>query len=165
MKIRYLISVFQAILTYCHFLHQGTIFMKIKYILWMYSRSSWDAVTSCKRAHYLRGSYAYCKMIPGYLIAVSACNKTHCLFVLFILGYLMTVSIKTIALDRTIKECGAVCGMRIWNQSTLRKPAWVPLCPLQIPHDLTWDWPQGAIVGSRWLTTWAMTWPFLWGSK
>jgi hypothetical protein len=36
-------------------------------------------------------------------------------------------------------ECGAVGGMRIGrgNWSTRRKPAPVPLCPSQIPHDLT----------------------------
>jgi hypothetical protein len=35
-------------------------------------------------------------------------------------------------------ECGAVGGMRIGrgNESTRRKPAPVPLCPPQIPHDL-----------------------------
>jgi hypothetical protein len=35
-------------------------------------------------------------------------------------------------------ECAAVGGMRIGrgNQSTRRKPAPVPLCPPQIPHDL-----------------------------
>jgi hypothetical protein len=36
---------------------------------------------------------------------------------------------------------GAVGGMRIGrgNRRTRRKPAPVPLCPPQIPHDLTWD--------------------------
>jgi hypothetical protein len=35
--------------------------------------------------------------------------------------------------------CGAIGGMRIGrgNRSTRRKPAPVPLCPPQIPHDLT----------------------------
>jgi hypothetical protein len=38
-------------------------------------------------------------------------------------------------------ECGVVGGMRIGrgNRSTRRKPAPVPLCPPQMPHDLTWD--------------------------
>jgi hypothetical protein len=37
-------------------------------------------------------------------------------------------------------ECGAVGGMRLGrrNRSTRRKPAPVPHCPPQIPHDLTW---------------------------
>jgi hypothetical protein len=37
-------------------------------------------------------------------------------------------------------ECGAVDGTRIdrGNLSNRRKSAPVPLCPLQIPHDLTW---------------------------
>jgi hypothetical protein len=36
-------------------------------------------------------------------------------------------------------DYGAVGGMRIGrgNRSTRRKPAPVPLCPPQIPHDLT----------------------------
>jgi hypothetical protein len=36
-------------------------------------------------------------------------------------------------------ECGEVGGMRIGrgNRNTRRKPAPVPLCPPQIPHDLT----------------------------
>jgi hypothetical protein len=37
-------------------------------------------------------------------------------------------------------ECGAVGGMRIdrGNRSNRRKPAPLPLCQPQIPHDLTW---------------------------
>jgi hypothetical protein len=43
--------------------------------------------------------------------------------------------------DKMINEYGAVGGMRIGrgNGITRRKPAQVPLCPPQIPHDLTWD--------------------------
>jgi hypothetical protein len=38
-------------------------------------------------------------------------------------------------------DYGVVGGMRIGrgNRSTRRKPAPVPLCAPQIPHDLTWD--------------------------
>jgi hypothetical protein len=41
---------------------------------------------------------------------------------------------------QVIDVCGAVGGMRIGrgNRSTRRKPI-VPLCPSQIPHDLTWN--------------------------
>jgi hypothetical protein len=37
-------------------------------------------------------------------------------------------------------ECGAVSGRRIGrgNRSSRGTPAPVPLCPPQIPHDLTW---------------------------
>jgi hypothetical protein len=47
-----------------------------------------------------------------------------------------------------------VGGMRIGrgNRSTRRKPAPVPHCPPQIPHDLTWDRTRAAAVGSRRLT-------------
>jgi hypothetical protein len=40
--------------------------------------------------------------------------------------------------DRMINECGAVSGMRIGrgNRTTRRKKHAVPLCPLQITHDL-----------------------------
>jgi hypothetical protein len=48
--------------------------------------------------------------------------------------------------DRVINEYGALGEMGIGkgNQSTERKPASVPFCPLQIPHDMTWDqtWAQ-----------------------
>jgi hypothetical protein len=59
-------------------------------------------------------------------------------------------------------DYGAVGGMRIGrgNRSTRRKPATVPLCPPQIPHDLTWDRTQATTVGSQWLTAWAMARPF-----
>jgi hypothetical protein len=51
-------------------------------------------------------------------------------------------------------DYGAVGGMRIsrGNRSTRRKPAPVPLCPAQIPHDLTWDRTRAAAVGSQQLT-------------
>jgi hypothetical protein len=56
---------------------------------------------------------------------------------------------------------GAVGGMRIGrgNRITRRKPAPVPLCSPQIPHDLTWDRTQAAAVGSQRLTAWAMARP------
>jgi hypothetical protein len=40
-----------------------------------------------------------------------------------------------------INECGAVGGMRIGrgNRRTRGKTRAVPLCPLEIPHDLNWD--------------------------
>jgi hypothetical protein len=59
------------------------------------------------------------------------------------------------------EECGAFDGMRIGrgNRSTRRKPAPVPLCPSQIPHDLTWARTRASAVGSRRLTAWAMARP------
>jgi hypothetical protein len=66
-------------------------------------------------------------------------------------------------LTRMVDECGAVGGKRIGrgNRSTRRKPAPVPLCPPQIPHDLTWARTRAAAVGSRRLTAWAMAWPYI----
>jgi hypothetical protein len=60
-------------------------------------------------------------------------------------------------------ECRAVGGMSIGrgNRSTRRKPASVPLCPPQIPHDLTWARTGAVEVGSRRLTAWAMARPRL----
>jgi hypothetical protein len=51
-------------------------------------------------------------------------------------------------------DYGAVGGMTIGrgNRSTRRKPAPVPLCPTQIPHDLTWDRTWATAVGSQRLT-------------
>jgi hypothetical protein len=47
---------------------------------------------------------------------------------------------------RMIDECGAVGGMRIGrgNRSTRRNPVPVPLCPPQIPHELTWGGTRAA---------------------
>jgi hypothetical protein len=46
-------------------------------------------------------------------------------------------------------DCGAIGGMKIvlGNRSTRRKLAPVPLCPPQIPHDLTRARTQAAAVG------------------
>jgi hypothetical protein len=55
-------------------------------------------------------------------------------------------------------DCRAIGGMRISRgiRFTRRKPAPMPLCPPQIPHDLTWARIRAAAVGSRRLTAWAM---------
>jgi hypothetical protein len=52
-------------------------------------------------------------------------------------------------------DCEAIAGMKIrrGNESTRRKPAPVPFCPSQIPHDLTWARTRAAAVGSQRLTT------------
>jgi hypothetical protein len=59
-------------------------------------------------------------------------------------------------------ECVAIGGMKIsrGNRSTRRKPAPMPLCPPQIPHDLTWAGSRAAAVGSRRVTAWAMARPW-----
>jgi hypothetical protein len=64
-------------------------------------------------------------------------------------------------LDDDDNDCRAISGMRIGrgNQSTQRKLAPVPLCPPQIPHDLTRAWTWAAMLGSWWLRAWAMPWP------
>jgi hypothetical protein len=58
-------------------------------------------------------------------------------------------------------ECGLVDGMRIGrgNISAWRKFAPVPLCPLQIPQNLTRARTRAAAMGSRRLTAWAMARP------
>jgi hypothetical protein len=55
---------------------------------------------------------------------------------------------------RMIDDYGAVGGMKIGrgSRSTRSKPAPVPLCPPQIPHDLTWNRTRAAAVGSQRLT-------------
>jgi hypothetical protein len=51
-------------------------------------------------------------------------------------------------------DCGAIGGIKIGrgNRSTRRKPAPVPLCPPQIPYDLSRARTLAAAVGSRRLT-------------
>jgi hypothetical protein len=58
-------------------------------------------------------------------------------------------------------ECGAVGGMRTVrrNRNTRRIYVPLPLCPPQIPHDLTRARTRATAVGSRWLTAWAMARP------
>jgi hypothetical protein len=58
-------------------------------------------------------------------------------------------------------EIGVIGGMKIGrgNRSTRRKPAPMPLCPPQIPHDLTWGRTRAAAVGNQRLTAWAMARP------
>jgi hypothetical protein len=55
-------------------------------------------------------------------------------------------------------DCGSIGGMKIdrgnWNTRT--KPAPVPLCPPQIPYDLTQARTRAAVVGRQRLTARAM---------
>jgi hypothetical protein len=55
-------------------------------------------------------------------------------------------------------DCGAIGGIKIskGKGSTWRKPVQVPLCPPQIPHDLTRARTLAAAVGSQRLTASAM---------
>jgi hypothetical protein len=65
--------------------------------------------------------------------------------------------------DDDDNECGAVGGMKIGRESrnARRKPVPVsPLCPPQIPHDLTWARTRAAAVGSRRLNAWPMARPW-----
>jgi hypothetical protein len=58
-------------------------------------------------------------------------------------------------------NCRAIGGMKTGseNRSTRRKPSPVPLCPQQIPHDLTRAQTRAAAVGIQRLTAWAMARP------
>jgi hypothetical protein len=51
-------------------------------------------------------------------------------------------------------DCGAISGMKIGrgNRTTRRKPAPVPFCPPQIPHNLTRARTGAVDVGSQRLT-------------
>jgi hypothetical protein len=53
-------------------------------------------------------------------------------------------------------EIGGMIGRG--NRSTWKKPAPVPLCPLQTPHAAQTQ-TRAAAVGSQHLTVWAMAWP------
>jgi hypothetical protein len=60
-------------------------------------------------------------------------------------------------------ECGPVGGMiGRGNRSTRRKPVPVPLCPPQMPHDLTRARTRSAAEWSLRLTAWATARPFRW---
>jgi hypothetical protein len=64
-------------------------------------------------------------------------------------------------------DCGAIGGMKTGrgNRSTRRKPTLVPLCPPQIPHDLTRARTRTTAVGNQQLTAWAMTRPYFLASS
>jgi hypothetical protein len=47
------------------------------------------------------------------------------------------------------------------NRNSRRKPAPLPLCPPQIPHDLNWARSQVTVAGGRRLASWAVAWPWL----
>jgi hypothetical protein len=48
-------------------------------------------------------------------------------------------------------DCGGIGGMKIGreNRSTRRKPAPVPLCPPQIPHNQAWARTRAVAMGSQ----------------
>jgi hypothetical protein len=62
-------------------------------------------------------------------------------------------------MDNDCGTIGAILGRE--SRSTRRKRAPVPLCPPQIPYDLTRTLTRAAAVGSRWLTAWATALPIL----
>jgi hypothetical protein len=85
------------------------------------------------------------------------------LFAILSFCYVMTLSVSRLysISDRMINEYGVVGWMRIGrgDWSTRRKPAPVPFCVPQIPHDLAWDWTQATVVRSWRLTAWAVAQP------
>jgi hypothetical protein len=58
-------------------------------------------------------------------------------------------------------DCRAIVGMNICrgSRSTRRKPAPVPLCRPQTPHDQTLTGTRSSVVGSQRLIAWAMARP------
>jgi hypothetical protein len=59
--------------------------------------------------------------------------------------------------DGWLYECGTIGMIGRGNWSTRRKPAPVPLCSPQIPHDMTWARTCAAAVGSRYRLSWWIT--------
>jgi hypothetical protein len=100
------------------------------------------------------------KPIPLHRIFWITCHGL--IFVSFMFSWGETES--TLFCVHCLAYCGAISGMIIGrgNWSTWTKPASVPLCPLQIPHELTGARTRAAAVESRWLTAWAMSRPMLW---
>jgi hypothetical protein len=94
-------------------------------------------------------------------ISTDASNFTPPLFLIYLGGVRLSphgtsATVVLLYQPRMIDDddYGAVDGMRIGrgNPSTRRKPAPLPLCPPQTPHDLTWDRARAAAVGSQRLT-------------
>jgi hypothetical protein len=53
---RYIVSAFQIILRYWHLLQYTALILRIKYILCVYSKSSWHTVSTCNKVHSFWGS-------------------------------------------------------------------------------------------------------------
>jgi hypothetical protein len=94
--------------------------------------------------------------ISSALISQVILNLFVCLFVCVCVCVCVCVTMLSVSRlysidDRMIDEHEAVCGMKIGrgNRCTRRKPAPVPLCPSQIPHDPIWDRTQASEVGNR----------------
>jgi hypothetical protein len=81
-------------------------------------------------------------------------------FSFFKVGYLTTLSVSRLYSfnDRMNNEYRTVGGMKDdrGNQLSGRKHVLLPLCPPQIPHDLTFNAARATEVGSRRLTALAM---------
>jgi hypothetical protein len=94
------------------------------------------------------------------------CFGTHMYFfiiLLFLVGWdLATTGLLYQPQMKDDGDCAAIGGKRVGrgNRSTRRKPAPVPLCPLQIPHNLTRTRTRGAAVGSQRLPPWVMARPY-----
>jgi hypothetical protein len=94
--------------------------------------------------------------------SVPASKYSSCLIIIIIILIILSgvrlsplgTAASTGQSQMTDDECGAVDGMRIGkgNRSTRREPVPVPLCPPQIPHDLTRAGTGAAAVGSQRLT-------------
>jgi hypothetical protein len=96
----------------------------------------------------LKTVFQHSNRVPANLFSLSHGVR------LSILGTAATV--RLLYQPQTIDDivCGAIGGMRAGrgNRSTRRKSATVPLCPPQIPHDLTLARTRTAAVGSQRLT-------------
>jgi hypothetical protein len=82
---------------------------------------------------------------------------THSLFIIIIVGVRLSplgtaaTTVLFYQLQIIDDECGAVGGVKIGREkrSTRRKPARVPICPPQIPHEQTWARTRAAAAGSN----------------
>jgi hypothetical protein len=106
------------------------------------------------------------KFINRFLITKCFCTAVDCMVFSFFFFFISLggVRLSPLGTSATVgllyqprmidDDYGAVGGMRIGrgNRSTQRKPAPVPLCPPQIPHDLTRDGSRAAAVESQRLT-------------
>jgi hypothetical protein len=63
--------------------------------------------------------------------------------------------------DGAVNECGTLMASYWQGHTTSLRgiPVLVPICPTQISHGGTWDWPRASVTTGCWLTIWAMVGP------
>jgi hypothetical protein len=137
---------------------------------WSFCCPSWWHPVSVLTAH---SRLSWMRFIAGFLVCPDKCGTVNFVFNNWQLRVVSWGGVRLSPLGTSANIWPIVPGpdnrwwvwSSRWNENWQGKPKYsektctVPLCPPQIPHDLTWDRTRVAAVGSRRLTAWAMARP------